>query len=74
MNDLKEPLKEYSIQIFDVPTLHAKCYINEHEAILTSLNLYEFSRQNNEEMGIYVKNQSEGVVYNNEILLEAARL
>ncbi len=34
--------------------LHAKCYINENEAIITSMNLYEFSQQNNNEMGIHI--------------------
>ncbi len=34
--------------------LHAKCYFNENEAIITSMNLYMFSQQNNVEMGIYV--------------------
>lgn len=34
--------------------LHAKCYMNESEAIITSMNLYEFSQQNNNEMGIYI--------------------
>jgi hypothetical protein len=34
--------------------LHAKCYINENEAIITSMNLYEFSQQNNSEMGIHI--------------------
>jgi phosphatidylserine/phosphatidylglycerophosphate/cardiolipin synthase-like enzyme len=34
--------------------LHAKCYINENEAIITSMNLYEFSQQNNNEMGVYI--------------------
>jgi phosphatidylserine/phosphatidylglycerophosphate/cardiolipin synthase-like enzyme len=35
-------------------TLHAKCYINENEAIITSMNLYEFSQQHNNEMGILI--------------------
>lgn len=34
--------------------LHAKCYLNENEAIITSMNLYEFSQVNNNEMGILV--------------------
>ena len=34
--------------------LHAKCYMNEKAALLTSMNLYEFSQRNNEEMGILV--------------------
>ena len=34
--------------------LHAKCYLNERTALLTSMNLYEFSQVNNTEMGILV--------------------
>ena len=34
--------------------LHAKCYVNERAAIITSMNLYDFSQVNNNEMGIYV--------------------
>jgi hypothetical protein len=30
--------------------LHAKCYLNEKEAIITSMNLYQFSQANNNEM------------------------
>ena len=72
--DLQEPLDEFSTQIFDAPTLHAKCYMNENEAILTSLNLYEFSQQNNEEMGVYVTNNGDGSSIYTDILLEAAML
>ena len=32
--------------------LHAKCYLNEELCIVTSLNLYEFSQVNNNEMGV----------------------
>jgi hypothetical protein len=53
--DLKEDLSRFATEVFDCPTLHAKCYMNENEAIITSLNLYEFSQQNNEEMGFYIK-------------------
>ena len=34
--------------------LHAKCYMNEEMCIVTSLNLYEFSQVNNNEMGILI--------------------
>ena len=43
--------------------LHAKCYLNEREALLTSMNLYEFSQQNNYEMGILVSSRSETTLY-----------
>lgn len=44
--------------------LHAKCYINENEAIITSMNLYEFSQQNNNEMGIYISKAQDTDLYN----------
>jgi phosphatidylserine/phosphatidylglycerophosphate/cardiolipin synthase-like enzyme len=44
--------------------LHAKCYINENEAIITSMNLYEFSQQNNNEMGIYISKAQDLDLYN----------
>jgi phosphatidylserine/phosphatidylglycerophosphate/cardiolipin synthase-like enzyme len=53
--------------------LHAKCYLNENEAIITSMNLYEFSQVNNNEMGILVEKQSDPDLYK-EIYEEAQRL
>jgi phosphatidylserine/phosphatidylglycerophosphate/cardiolipin synthase-like enzyme len=44
--------------------LHAKCYINENEAIITSMNLYEFSQQNNNEMGIHFTKSQDADLYN----------
>jgi phosphatidylserine/phosphatidylglycerophosphate/cardiolipin synthase-like enzyme len=44
--------------------LHAKCYINENEAIITSMNLYEFSQQNNNEMGIWLSKAQDADLYN----------
>ena len=43
--------------------LHAKCYLNENEALLTSMNLYEFSQINNNEMGILVSREEEPDLY-----------
>ena len=34
------------------PPLHAKTYFNENEVLISSLNLYEFSQQNNTEIGV----------------------
>lgn len=55
------------------PTLHAKCYLNENEAIVTSMNLYSFSQQNNDEMGIHVTKEQDPDLYN-DIAEEAQRL
>ena len=43
--------------------LHAKCYLNEKQALLTSMNLYEFSQQNNYEMGILVSQEEDSDLY-----------
>lgn len=43
--------------------LHAKCYLNEANAIVTSLNLYEFSQINNNEMGILIRREDDAELY-----------
>jgi phosphatidylserine/phosphatidylglycerophosphate/cardiolipin synthase-like enzyme len=43
--------------------LHAKCYINEDSCIISSLNLYEFSQVNNNEMGILIKKEEDTEVF-----------
>ncbi|MBU4374575.1 MAG: phospholipase D family protein, partial [Euryarchaeota archaeon] len=53
--------------------LHAKCYLNETEAIITSMNLYEFSQVNNNEMGIYIEKEKDADIYK-DVLEEANRL
>ena len=39
--------------------LHAKCYLNDDKMIITSLNLYEFSMNNNKEMGVLINKNDE---------------
>lgn len=43
--------------------LHAKCYMNESECIISSLNLYEFSQVNNNEMGILILKDDDAQVF-----------
>src|SRR5450830_90815 len=43
--------------------LHAKCYMNEELCIITSLNLYEFSQVNNNEMGILIQRSEDTQLY-----------
>lgn len=43
--------------------LHAKCYMNEEMCIVTSLNLYEFSQVNNNEMGILIQRAEDSQLY-----------
>lgn len=53
--------------------LHAKCYLNESSCIITSLNLYEFSQVNNNEMGVYVSREEDSIMYR-ETYEEAQRI
>jgi len=53
--------------------IHAKCFLNEKEAIITSMNLYDFSQSNNYEMGILVSKEEDSNLYT-DIYKEARNL
>ena len=53
--------------------LHAKCYLNDSEAIVTSMNLYEFSQVHNNEMGIHITKEQDPLLYA-DVLKEVSRL
>lgn len=57
LNFLQQKLKHAAI--FECKNLHAKCYINENIAIISSMNLYQFSQEQSLEMGIKVDKNSE---------------
>ena len=61
-----------SIRTLFCKDLHAKCYLNEDKALLTSMNLYEYSQVRNYEMGILVSRTEEPELY--EKVYEEARL
>lgn len=74
-SDLREGEREWleslkSLRIYYRENLHAKCYMNEDFALITSMNLYEFSQINNDEWGILVSRQDDGEIYQ-EILRAA---
>ena len=53
----------YGIKPSFLKNLHAKCYLNEKEALLTSMNLYEYSQKYNDEMGILVSKRDDRELY-----------
>ncbi len=62
----REKIHKYVFDFFDnMPNvflyansyLHTKCYMNEKKALLTSMNLYEYSMRNNFELGSLFKNK-----------------
>jgi hypothetical protein len=60
-NDLKQ-LKHLELR-FD-ENIHAKCFYNEELIVITSLNLYDYSLQNNREMGILLKAREDLEAFN----------
>lgn len=74
LKDLKESIDDFSTHIVDAPSLHAKCYLTEKGALITSLNLYEFSQVKNDEMGIFVESSGSDALLYTEIKNEAMRL
>jgi hypothetical protein len=52
------------LKVYEKPNLHAKCYLNEEKAIICSMNLYEYSQQNNIEMGLMITKQHDADAYN----------
>jgi phosphatidylserine/phosphatidylglycerophosphate/cardiolipin synthase-like enzyme len=53
--------------------LHAKCYLSEKQCIITSLNLYDFSQINNNEMGVLISQAEDTELYRDTVK-EAKRL
>ena len=68
-----EWLANTSIRTSFRESLHAKCYMNDRHALITSMNLYEFSQQNNDEMGILVSAEADPELYQ-DIRREADRI
>ena len=69
----KSFFNDISIEPYFLENLHAKCYLNEKEAMLTSMNLYEFSQEHNDEMGILVSREQDPKLYE-KIKEESIRL
>ncbi|VVE68127.1 DNA repair protein [Pandoraea anapnoica] len=53
--------------------LDAKCYMSEELCVVTSLNLYEFSQINNNEMGVLVRRSEDADLYR-DVYEEAQRI
>ncbi|WP_319416469.1 phospholipase D-like domain-containing protein [Marispirochaeta aestuarii] len=47
-----------NIDLYYYENLHAKCFHNFEQAIIGSMNLYEYSELNNREIGVFLENTS----------------
>lgn len=70
--DLKEDQKQIllsipGLQLFAHTNVHAKCYYNEHQLVMGSLNLVEYSSQNNREMGVVFDRKIDSDLYSQAV-------
>ena len=56
-----------NLELYFCEYLHAKCYFNEHQMVITSLNLYDYSIKNNREMGVYIKKGENEKLFNDAL-------
>lgn len=52
-----------NLKIYYLHELHAKCFVNEREAIVTSLNLLNGSEEKNREMGVRLDHNTDMIAY-----------
>jgi len=48
-----------NLELFYFENLHAKCYFNETQMVITSMNMYQFSEKTNREMGVLIHRTSD---------------
>jgi hypothetical protein len=56
-----------NLRLYYHENLHAKCYFNESKMIITSMNMYQFSENNNREMGVLVDVKTDQALYKKAI-------
>lgn len=61
------------IRVGFIKNLHAKCYVNEKMAVISSMNLYDFSQTENYEMGIVAYRDEDPELYG-DIINEVRKL
>ena len=64
-SDVKSDLKQLKhLELVFDEDLHAKCFYNEESMVIGSLNLYDYSQQNNREMGILLSLKDDCNLFN----------
>ena len=52
-----------NLSLYFCKELHAKCFYNAEQMVITSMNLYDFSEVNNEEMGILLSAEDDKIAF-----------
>lgn len=61
--EVEELFERLGIRLWFLKNLHAKLYINEYVALVTSMNLYDYSLKNNDEIGILASKADDPSIY-----------
>lgn len=56
-----------NLRIYFYSNLHAKCYHNERQMVISSMNLYEFSERNNREMGVLIEKDQDSQMFDEAV-------
>ena len=64
-NEMTSLAELKNVELFFYKDLHAKCYYNETEMVITSMNMYEFSEKNNREMGVLINRNTDKDLFEN---------
>jgi phosphatidylserine/phosphatidylglycerophosphate/cardiolipin synthase-like enzyme len=56
-----------SIRVSYCRNLHARCYLNDDLCLVTSLNLFDFSQANNNEVGVLISRDEDPELFQNAV-------
>jgi phosphatidylserine/phosphatidylglycerophosphate/cardiolipin synthase-like enzyme len=62
-NVIEELSKLKNVTVAFREPLHAKCYFNEKTMVISSMNLHEFSENNNDEIGVLISSVTDSKLY-----------
>jgi len=57
--DIRALNEEFGFDVFFIKNLHAKLYLNEREGLISSMNLYDYSKENNFEIAYKITSSHE---------------
>lgn len=66
-NERNQLEKLKNLSLFFCENLHAKCYFNEDNMVITSMNMLEFSEKTNREMGVLAKRQDDAGIFKDAV-------
>lgn len=59
-NDDMKWLREHEVNLYQIPNLHAKIYLNEHSILVSSMNTQRTSKDDSKEFAMLVRNDVDG--------------